>query len=69
MILVQEGDWVDLGQEIARFLYVQSGAHIHFDISYKGNQTCPKPFFSTAGYNEIMTMIHSFQPGWELCYH
>ena len=53
MFLVEEGDWVEIGQEIARFLYVHESAHIHFDISFKGDQTCPKPFFSTAGYNEI----------------
>ncbi|OLS28511.1 MAG: hypothetical protein HeimAB125_23770 [Candidatus Heimdallarchaeota archaeon AB_125] len=69
MILVEEGDWVEIGQEIARFLYVQSSAHIHFDISYKHNQVCPKPFFSSAGYSEIMTMIGLFQTSWELCYH
>ncbi|MHA1219247.1 MAG: hypothetical protein ACTSSN_10390 [Candidatus Heimdallarchaeaceae archaeon] len=68
MVLVQEGDWVELGQEIARFLYVQESAHIHFDVSYNNQQTCPEPFFSTAGYNEMMTMIHIFQPSWELCY-
>ena len=69
MISVKEGDWVEIGQDIARFLYVQEGAHIHFDVSYKGNQVCPKPFFSTEGYNEIMEMIHSFHLGWEMCYH
>ncbi len=68
MIKVQEGDWVELGQEIARFLYVQVSAHIHFDISYKNDQTCPEPFFSTEGYNEMMEMIHSFNPTWEMCY-
>ncbi len=69
MLQVAEGDWVELGQEIARFLYVQESAHIHFDVSYKGDQVCPKPFFSTVGYNEIMTMIDIFQDNWSLCYH
>jgi murein DD-endopeptidase MepM/ murein hydrolase activator NlpD len=69
MFLVKEGDWVDVGQEIARFLYVNESAHIHFDIMHNNEAVCPKPFFSTTGYNEMMAMIHSFHPTWELCYH
>lgn len=68
MFTIQEGDWVELGQEIARFLYVDVGAHIHFDVNLNNEQTCPQPFFSTAGYNEMMEMIHSFQFDWDMCY-
>ena len=68
MFKVQEGDWVELGQEIARFLYVEESAHIHFDISLNHEQTCPQPYFSTEGYNEMMEMIHSFNPSWNMCY-
>jgi len=69
MFKVQEGDWVEIGQEIARFLYVGGGAHIHFDVSENNEQRCPQQYFSTEGYNEIMEMIHSFHPDWDLCYH
>ena len=68
MIIVQKGEWVEIGQEIGRFLCFQESAHIHFEVDYKRQQTCPQPFFSSDGYNEIMTMIHSFHPTWELCY-
>ena len=68
MFTIQEGDWVELGQEIARFLYVGVGAHIHFDVNLNNEQTCPQPFFSTAGYNEMMEMIHSFHFDWYMCY-
>ncbi len=68
MINVQEGEWVEIGQEIARFLYIEEGAHIHFDVSVNNQQTCPQQFFSTEGYNEMMEMIHSFNPTWNMCY-
>lgn len=67
MLEVQEGDWIELGQELARFLSV-GGGHIHFDVSLNHEQTCPKPFYSSEGYNEMMEMIHSFNPTWEMCY-
>ncbi len=68
MFKVQVGDWVEIGQEIARFLYVNGGAHIHFDVIEGGERSCPQKYFSTSGYTEIMEMIHSYNPGWELCY-
>ena len=68
MLRVQEGDWVEQGQEIARFLYVNEGAHIHFDVTEKGERSCPRKYFSQEGYDELIAMIKSFNPDWELCY-
>ncbi|MCG3226697.1 MAG: hypothetical protein H7645_07245 [Candidatus Heimdallarchaeota archaeon] len=68
MFKVQKGDWVGIGQEIARFLYVGGGAHIHFDVTENNGRSCPQQYFSTEGYNELMEMIHTFNPSWELCY-
>jgi hypothetical protein len=68
MFKVQEGDWVELGQEIARFLYIAEGAHIHFDVMENNGRSCPQQYFSTSGYNEIIELIHSFHPDWNLCY-
>ena len=68
MFSVQVGDWVDIGQEIARFLYVAEGAHIHFDVIENNERSCVQKYFSVEGYNEIMEMIHGFHPTWELCY-
>ncbi|MEE9409424.1 MAG: M23 family metallopeptidase [Candidatus Heimdallarchaeota archaeon] len=68
MLKVQEGDWVEQGQEIARFLYVNEGAHIHFDVIEKNERTCPRKYFSPEGYIELIAMIKQFNPDWELCY-
>jgi len=68
MFSVQVGDWVEIGQEIARFLYVGEGAHIHFDVIENNERSCIEKYFSEEGYDEIMEMIHSFHPTWELCY-
>ena len=68
MFKVQEGDWVELGQEIARFLYVVESAHIHFDVVENNERSCPRKYFSQEGYDELIAMIKSFNPGWELCY-
>ncbi|MFX1536119.1 MAG: M23 family metallopeptidase [Promethearchaeota archaeon] len=70
MFNVEEGDWVAIGEEIATFLYISEGAHIDFSI-YDANVDgglCPQPFFSAEGYTEIMSLIHSYHPGWDLCY-
>ncbi len=68
MIKVKKGDWVEQGQEIARFLLADEGAHIHFEVIEEGERSCPKKYFSEEGYKEIMEMIHSFHPDWKLCY-
>ena len=67
MLDIEVGDWVAIGDAIGQFLAVGGGAHIHFAV-YNGDATCPKPFFSDAAYTEIMELVHTYQPGWELCY-
>ncbi|MFX1256053.1 MAG: M23 family metallopeptidase [Promethearchaeota archaeon] len=77
MFNVQEGDWVAIGEEIATFLQIAGSAHIHFgvyddDVGVEdpvgGSGVCPRPYFSAEGYAEIMSLIHSYHPDWELCY-
>ncbi|MHA1827483.1 MAG: M23 family metallopeptidase [Candidatus Heimdallarchaeaceae archaeon] len=68
MIVVQEGEWIELGQEIARILKVNEGAHIHFDVIQNNQKRCPSVYFSLEAYNELLEMIHSFHPDWDLCY-
>lgn len=65
---VSEGDWVELGQQIGTFLAIAPSAHIHFDVIESNSRTCPQKYFSTAGYTEIMSMIHSYNSTWNLCY-
>lgn len=68
MISVQEGDWVEIGQVIGYFLNAGGGGHIHFDV-YEGNEKpCLTKYFSSEGYSEIMSLIHSYHPDWDLCY-
>ena len=68
MFSVEVGEWVSIGQEIARFLYVAEGAHIHFDVIENNERYCVQQYFSQEGYDEIMEMIHSFHADWDLCY-
>ncbi len=68
MFKVQEGEWVEQGQEIARFLYVKDSAHIDFSVIENNERSCPRKFFSQDGYNELIGMIKSFHSDWELCY-
>ncbi len=65
---VSVGDWIQKGDVIAKFLQFGDGAHIHFDILENNNYHCPKKYFSTEGYNQMMELIHYFHPDWDLCY-
>ncbi|MHA1684218.1 MAG: M23 family metallopeptidase [Promethearchaeota archaeon] len=62
------GQWVEKGQRIATFLNINSGAHIHFGVEEHYGESCPQKYFSTDGYTEIMSLIHSYHPTWDLCY-
>ncbi len=68
MLTIQEGDWVDIGEKIADFLHVGDSAHIHFGVIQDGQWPNPELHFSEDAYNEIMAMIHSFHPDWDLSY-
>jgi hypothetical protein len=65
---INVGDWVDIGDKIADFVAYNESAHIHFDIVLKGNQVCPKDYFSVDAYNKTMDLIHFYNPSWEMCY-
>jgi len=67
MLDIEVGDWVAKGDVIGQFLQGYGGAHVHFAI-YVGEATCPRPFFSDDAYIEMMELVHSFEPTWELCY-
>ena len=68
LFTVEVGNWVEKGDQIGIFLNIGGGAHIHFDVIEKNDRSCPQKYFGTADYIEIMEMIHSFNPSWELCY-
>jgi len=67
MLNIVAGDWVAKGDILGEFLSAGSSAHIHFSV-YDNEATCPRPFFSDDAYTEIMELVHTYQPGWELCY-
>ena len=67
LLEIEVGDWVSKGDAIGQFLTLGSGAHIHFAI-YDGDATCPRPFFSDDAYTDMMTLVHTYQSGWDLCY-
>ena len=68
MISVKVGDWVDKGDVIARFFHVGVGAHIHFAVTMENAFLNPEPFFGGADRTELLSLIHSYHPGWNISY-
>ena len=67
MLDVQVGDWVVKGEQIGRFLTPVATDHVHFSV-FIGDAICPRLVMGQTDYDEIMTLVHSFHPTWELCY-
>ncbi len=67
MLDIEVGDWVAKGDIIGEFLQIGGGAHIHFAV-YDNEATCPRPFFSDTAYTEMMELVYTYQPTWDLCY-
>jgi murein DD-endopeptidase MepM/ murein hydrolase activator NlpD len=68
MIDVQLGDWVAKGDQIGRFLRPVVYDHIHFSVYVNEEAVCPRSVMGEDDYNDIMILVHSFHPTWELCY-
>ncbi|MFX0042134.1 MAG: M23 family metallopeptidase [Promethearchaeota archaeon] len=63
------GDWIEIGQEIGRFLQVGPGAHIHFDVIEDDVRTRLDRYYSPAAYDRMMYLVHMWHPEWpHLCY-
>ncbi|MCK5265235.1 MAG: hypothetical protein KAR03_06470 [Candidatus Thorarchaeota archaeon] len=67
MIDVEIGDWVAKGDQIGRFNRPTEYDHVHFSV-YLNDAICPRLVMGEDDYNEIMSLIQSFHPTWELCY-
>ncbi len=67
MIDVEIGDWVAKGDQIGRFNRPTEYDHVHFSV-YLNDAICPRLVMGESDYNEIMSLVHSFHPTWELCY-
>jgi len=68
MLSVQEGDWVQKGDVIGRFLFVKDAAHIHFGVVTGNEWLDPEPFFGGTDRTEILGLIHTYHPDWDLSY-
>ncbi|MFX1484626.1 MAG: M23 family metallopeptidase [Promethearchaeota archaeon] len=68
MLYVEVGDWVSKGDQIARFLRPIEFDHVHFGVYLNDEAICPRLVMGESDYNEIISLIHSFHPTWELCY-
>ncbi len=68
MLDIEIGDWVVKGDQIGRFLRPTEFDHIHFGVYLNDEAICPRLVMGETDYNEIMSLIHSFHPSWELCY-
>jgi murein DD-endopeptidase MepM/ murein hydrolase activator NlpD len=64
MILIHEGDWVELGQEIGHFLNNGTGAHVDFSVQINYIFQPLTPFYSLSEATELLSMIHVFHPTW-----
>ncbi|MHA1286926.1 MAG: M23 family metallopeptidase [Candidatus Thorarchaeota archaeon] len=67
MLDIEIGDWVVKGEQIGRFLTPVPTDHVHFAV-YINDAICPGLVMGQADYDEIMILVHSFHPTWELCY-
>ena len=68
MLEVEVGDWVEKGEQIGRFLRPTEFDHIHFSVYVNEEAVCPGSVMGEDDYNDIMILVHSFHPTWELCY-
>ena len=68
MLDVEIGDWVVKGDQIASFLQTVEYDHVHFGVYLNDEAICPRLVMGEDDYNEIMALIQSFHPTWELCY-
>jgi murein DD-endopeptidase MepM/ murein hydrolase activator NlpD len=63
------GKWVEKGDVIATLSNNNAtDGHIDFRINENNEHNCPIRYFSPQGYSEIMSLIYSYHPTWQLCY-
>ncbi|MHA2358805.1 MAG: peptidoglycan DD-metalloendopeptidase family protein [Candidatus Thorarchaeota archaeon] len=68
MLAVEVGDWVEKGEQIGRFLRPTEFDHIHFSVYVNEEAVCPGNVMGVDDYNDIMILVNSFHPTWDLCY-
>jgi hypothetical protein len=68
MLDVQIGDWIAKGDQIGRFLRPVELDHVHFSVYLNEEAACPRLVMGTSDYNDLIALVHSFHPDWDLCY-
>jgi hypothetical protein len=68
MLEIEVGDWVEKGEQIGRFLGPTEFDHIHFSVYVNEEAVCPGSVMGEDDYNDIMILVQSFHPTWNLCY-
>lgn len=68
MLDVHVGGWVPKWDQIGNFLRPTKFDHVHFSVYFSDVFFCPRLVMGENDYNEIMILVHSFHPDWELCY-
>jgi len=58
MLIVQEGNLVQKGDVIGRFLLIEDAAHVHFGLVSKGAWKDPEPFFGRTPTSESRRRSH-----------
>ena len=68
MLDVEVGDWVAKGDQIGRFLRPVELDHVDFMVHLNEEAACPRLVMGTSDYNDLLALVHSFHPDWDLCY-
>ena len=68
MLDIEVGDWVVKGDQIGNFLRPTEFDHVHFAVYVNDVGSCPRLFMGEDDYNEVMSLLQTFHPTWELCY-
>lgn len=68
MLGIEVGDWVSKGDGIGRFLRVGPYDHVDFVVYLNDEAICPRRVLGENEYTELMNLVHSFHPDWDLCY-
>ena len=68
MLTVAIGTWVAKGDAIASFLMAGEPAHIHFSVTQNYIFVDPSLCMSSGAIVELLAMVQSFHPGWQISY-
>lgn len=68
MLKVTVGMWIAKGDVIASFLMAGVAAHIHFSVIQDNTFRDPSLYMSSDTIVELLAMIQSFHPLWQLSY-